>query len=102
MSIALTAAGTYTINSKLYQGSSSSGTLLTSTIANNVTALNFFNSFDSLAIGFRQSTSTAPNNAQLDINSINITFANIPLPEPASIGLLALGGSALLARRRRK
>ena len=99
MSISLTSAGTYEILSNLYQGSSSAGTFITSTEADGVTALNFFSSLDSLAIGYRQTTSAV---SELDVSLITISLNTAPLPEPASIGLLALGGSALLARRRRK
>jgi hypothetical protein len=101
MSIVLTAAGTYSITSNLYQGTSTAGTLLDTIIANNVTGSSeFFNSIDSLAIGYRQTTSTA---SQLDISSINITFTSgAATPEPASLGLVGLSGAALLARRRNR
>ena len=45
-------------------------------------------------------TGQIPNPA-IDFTTVSIRMAGVVVPEPASIGLLALGGLTLLARRRR-
>lgn len=93
----MASATTYTLSEAMYVGSSDTGSLFgnagtdvtigTSTIISN-------NGFDGFAIGYRESDSEA---SEMDISSVEVT-TNVP--EPASLGALAVG-SILLAMRRR-
>jgi hypothetical protein len=96
--ITLTGLDTYTLTSNLYAGGSATGTPVSTQTAT-ATDPNFFNSFDGLAVGWRETGSQA---TAMDLNSISVTDGiGSPVPEPASLGMLVLGGAALLMRRRR-
>ena len=83
--ITLTAPNTCQIESKLYQGGDTLGTLLVSQTASGVTGGNFYNGFDSLAIGWR---ATATNYATtIDISVRHRQHADRrgrPSPESSS------------------
>ncbi|MDB5327565.1 MAG: hypothetical protein JWM57_3134 [Phycisphaerales bacterium] len=95
--ITLNGDGTASIVSSLYAGVGTGGAQLATQTVTAATPL-LTTSFDGLALGYRQSgTSVA---TQIDYNSISVTAGAAATPEPASLALLALGGTAMLRRRR--
>jgi MYXO-CTERM domain-containing protein len=89
--ITLSAAGTYTLKTNLYSGSSVTGTPIATQTGTDTTAL--YNDFDGLAMGWRETGGAA---TQYDFSSLTVS-TNVP--EPGALGLIALAGIAL---RRRK
>ncbi len=106
--ITMTAGGTYSLVSNLYAGVGTSGTLLVTTNGLDPTnptppavAIGPFNynGFDALAFGDRETDSLGD---AIDVSSVTVqTNVAVSTPEPASLGLLAMGGMMLIARRRK-
>lgn len=105
LSVTETAASTFTLLSTLddYGGDGSRlvSNLFTQTSSTPVSITGFDNSANDVGVGnalgaVRQVT----NNPQMDNFVMTGTSVQAPVPEPASLGLLALGGVGLLARRR--
>jgi len=96
MSITLTGTNLYTISEALYNGSTDTGTEVgtTTTTTSTVPALSS-GGFDGLALGLRESDSLA---SEMDISQVEITDN---VPEPATLGILALTGLGLMKRKRR-
>ncbi len=69
--ITLTAANICQIETRLYQGSNTFGTLLSSQSATGVSGGNFYNAFDALAIGWRATANTLA--TTIDIASITVS-----------------------------
>jgi hypothetical protein len=99
--ITLSAVGTYTLTEAMYVGASDTGSLQgtagadatigTSTVISN-------DGFDGFAIGYRESDSEA---SEMDITNVEVT-TNVTVPEPASLGALAVSSLLLGMRRRRQ
>jgi hypothetical protein len=96
--LTLSAAGVLTISDNLYNGVGTLGTDLSSQSAA-TTATLLTSSFDSLAIGLRNSgTSYQPT---MDLNQITVTEF-IQTPEPSTLALLGVGSLSLVLYRRRR
>ena len=96
--IALTGVNTYTITSTLYPGATDSGTPVSSSSGTNTLPADFLTtSFDSMAIGWRYSSSVSAA-SEMDINSVTVSAS---VPEPATLGLAGMAAVTLLHRRRR-
>ena len=101
LTITLNGDGSETINSRFFQGSDTTGTVISNqTVTSNTTPL--ATSYDGLAFGWRHNLTTGTATA-MDVSNITINSGNVATaaPEPASLGALALGGIALLTRRRK-
>jgi hypothetical protein len=100
--ITLTAPGTASIASSLYSGGTVGGTPLATQTASGVTGGNLLTTtFDSLAVGWRDTSNV--NATTMDVNSIkiNATINTGTTPEPASLAVLCLVGLASLRRGHR-
>jgi hypothetical protein len=98
MVISLSAANTYSITSSLYSGVDDTGTLLATATGGNVLPADFLtSSFDSMAFGWRYSSSQT-NTPEMDINSVIVSTT---VPEPATVGIVALTAASLMHRWRK-
>jgi hypothetical protein len=82
--ITLTAANTFQLDSRLFLGNGTNGTLLLSQSTSGVTGANFItNTFDALAIGWRATANTAA--TRMDINSITVVGPGITEPPSSNV-----------------
>ncbi|MGN6371361.1 MAG: PEP-CTERM sorting domain-containing protein [Phycisphaerae bacterium] len=97
--ITLNGDGSETLAANLYPGTDTSGTAVDSqSVTTSTTPL--VSSYDGLAFGWRHSGVSAA--TSYDVSSITVSSnIGVATPEPASLGVLAMGGLALLARRRK-
>ncbi len=100
MLLTLNGDSTLTITSNLYAGTSATGTAL-ATITGITAAAPLTTTFDAMGIGWRATANTTATTIDVNSITINANVASVTTPEPASLGLLAVGGLALLARRRK-
>ncbi|HUO10325.1 MAG TPA: PEP-CTERM sorting domain-containing protein [Phycisphaerae bacterium] len=102
--ITMMAGGTYSFTSNLYAGASASGSpLVTINGADPSTASPplgpfLYNGFDGLAFGNRETDNLGD---AMDVQSVMVSTNVAAVPEPASLGAIAVAGLALLTRRRK-
>jgi hypothetical protein len=99
LTITLNGDGSQTINTNLYQGTDITGTNVVSQSVNTLTPV--VGSFDALAFGFRHSGTSVASVMNVSALSVTSSVAGGATPEPASLGILAIGGLSLLTRRRK-
>ena len=100
--ITLSAAGTETINSELFNGTTPTGTPIFNTTGSATGANNLTQTIDGLAFGFRQNNSIA---ATAETSSVDISTLTVNIettPEPTTMALAGLGAAGLLLARRWK
>jgi PEP-CTERM motif len=100
--ITLSAAGTETITSELFNGTTPTGTPIFNTTGSATGANNLSSTFDSLAFGFRQNNSIAgtSESSSLDISALTVNIETTP--EPTTMALAGLGAAGMLLARRWK
>lgn len=101
LNITLTAAGAETLTSTLYNGVGTGGTVaatFSSSTSASPAGQFLTSSFDTLAFGW-YSKNTGTTASQMDVSNVQVVYT--PVPEPASMGLVAVAGIGLMHRRRR-
>ena len=99
LNVTLTSSNTETFVSTLYQGAGTGGPVQTTYTAVGTAGQFLTSNFDTLAFGW-YSKNTSSTASQMDVSQVEVLYT--PVPEPATIGLLAVSCVGLLKRRVRK
>jgi hypothetical protein len=96
--VTMAAGGVLDIAQNFYDGAGTGGTNLYTHSGTTTVAQTIATSFDALAFGYRAANGSGTPHS-MDLSQLEVT-TNVAIPEPASLGILALGAIGLIRRRK--